>query len=45
MDGARDMSRERALEVWPFARFSNQRPRVMKLISIVLVSKMVLGLV
>ncbi len=44
MDGARDMRRERALEVWPLARFSRNRPKVMKVISIVEVSKMVLGL-
>jgi len=45
MEGARDMSRERALEVCPLARFSKKRPREMKVMSMVLVSKSVLGLV
>ena len=43
MDGASDMSLERALEVWPLARFSRNRPSVTKVISMVQVSKSVPG--
>jgi hypothetical protein len=43
IDGASDISRDRAFEVCPFARFSKKRPRVMKVMSILLVSKIVLG--
>ena len=38
------MSRERALDVWPLALFSRYLPRVMKVMSIVLVSNTVAGL-
>jgi hypothetical protein len=43
IDGASDINRDKAFEVCPFARFSRKRPRVMNVISILLVSKIVLG--
>jgi hypothetical protein len=45
MDGASDMSLESAFEVCPLALFSRYRPKLMKVMSIVLVSNRVVGFV
>src|ERR1700710_497679 len=43
IEGASDIRRESALDVCPFARFSKKRPSVIKVMSMLLVSKIVLG--
>jgi len=44
MLGANDIRFDNAFDVWPLALFSSHLPSVMNVISIVLVSKMVPGL-